>query len=347
LWFFILHIIFLVFRGKKMHIPDNYLSPSTCAVLGAAMLPIWKRTVAKVKEEVTRKKLPLLGIGAAFSFLIMMFNIPLPGGTTGHAVGGTLIAILVGPYAACISVTIALLIQAFVFGDGGILAFGANSFNLAFVLPFSGYYIYNFIKNRLRSEKADIVAAFIAAYCALNIAALLTALQFGIQPYLFKDAAGLPIYCPYPISIAVPAMVIPHLLAAGFVEAIATVGVYSFIKRVSPGMIYESGKSNAGPVYSLLIVMIMLSPLGLLAAGTAWGEWGTDEISEAISGGSALGYTPKGMKEGFSFKAVAPDYTIGGISETLAYILSAAAGVAILIILFKLLLRGKGKGEGV
>ena len=89
--------------------------------------------------------MPLLGIGAAFSFLGMMFNVPLPGGTTGHAVGGTLIAILTGsPAAGCIAVSIALLIQALLFGDGGILAFGANCFNMAFILPYLGFSCINF-----------------------------------------------------------------------------------------------------------------------------------------------------------------------------------------------------------
>lgn len=94
-----------------MHIPENYLSPSTCAVMTAAMLPAWGYSINKVRTEIPKAKMPLLGIGAAFSFLGMMFNVPLPGGTTGHAVGGTLIAILTGsPAAGCISVSIALLI---------------------------------------------------------------------------------------------------------------------------------------------------------------------------------------------------------------------------------------------
>ena len=124
-----------------MHIPDNYLSPATYVVMGAAMVPVWAIAVKRVKKEMTSDKMPMLGIGAAFSFLIMMFNVPLLGGTTGHAVGGTLLAILLGPYAACISITVALLIQALLFGDGGILTFGANCFNMAFILPFLGYFI--------------------------------------------------------------------------------------------------------------------------------------------------------------------------------------------------------------
>ena len=99
-----------------MHIPDNYLSPSTCATFGVVMLPIWRRASIKVKTEITRQKMPLLGVAAAFSFLIMMFNIPLPGGTTGHAIGAALVAILLGPYCAVFTVTIALTIQALFFG---------------------------------------------------------------------------------------------------------------------------------------------------------------------------------------------------------------------------------------
>ena len=137
-----------------MHIPENYLSPSTCAVMTAAMLPVWTYSIKKVKAEIPKVKMPLLGIGAAFSFLGMMFNIPLPGGTTGHAVGGTLIAILTGsPSAGCIAVTIALLIQALLFGDGGILAFGANCFNMAFMLPFIGFALYKFIWKKTGKRK--------------------------------------------------------------------------------------------------------------------------------------------------------------------------------------------------
>jgi cobalt/nickel transport system permease protein len=171
-----------------MHIPENYLSPSTCAVMAAAMVPVWIYSVKKVKEEIPKVKMPLLGIGAAFSFLGMMFNIPLPGGTTGHAVGGTLIAILTGsPSAGCIAVTIALLIQALLFGDGGILAFGANCFNMAFILPFLGFAIYKLIWEKTGKRK---LAAGIGSYIGINAAAFCAAIEFGIQPLLFTDAAG-------------------------------------------------------------------------------------------------------------------------------------------------------------
>lgn len=320
-----------------MHIPDNYLSPATCAVMGAAMVPVWAKSIKKIKNEIPKVKIPLLGVGAAFSFLLMMFNVPLPGGTTGHAVGGTLLAILLGPYAACISVSVALLIQALLFGDGGILAYGANCFNMAFVLPFLGYFVYKFIKDRVKTEKGEYVGMAVGSYAGINVAALCAAIEFGIQPLLFKDAAGQPLYCPYPLSVSIPAMTIPHLLVAGVVEVIFTIAIVTFIKKVSPGMIYEGAKQKTKAVYGLIAALICLTPIGLLATGTAWGEWGADEIKKVVSGGTSLGFVPKGMTKGFNYEAVMPDYSIHGLPEVAGYILSAAAGVAIFIILFKII----------
>lgn len=320
-----------------MHIPDNYLSPATCAVMGAAMVPVWTKAVNKVKKEVTKKKIPLMGIGASLSFLTMMFNVPLPGGTTGHAVGGTLLAILLGPEAACISITIALLTQALLFGDGGILAFGANCFNMAFVGPFVGYYIYKFLKERFKSGTGEYISTFIASYIGINAAALCAAIEFGIQPLLFVDSAGMPLYSPYPLSIAIPAMLIPHLAVAGVIEGIITVGVLGFIKKVSPGVLYEGNGGKLKPIYGFIIGVICLSPLGLLATGTAWGEWGADEISSVVTNGNKLGFVPKGMENGFSFSALMPDYSVSGLPESFGYILSAVAGVAILILIFRII----------
>ncbi|MBL4938084.1 cobalt transporter CbiM [Clostridium sp. YIM B02515] len=313
-----------------MHIPDNFLSPSTCAVLGAAMIPAWKKSIIKVNKNFKKKKLPLLGVCAAFSFLIMMFNIPLPGGTTGHAVGAVLAAILIGPYAASISITTALLIQALFFGDGGILAFGANCFNMAFIMPFSGYLIYKYVSDRFNSKKGKLAAVFAASYIGVNLAALAAAIEFGIQPLLFKDSAGLPLYCPYGLKVSIPAMMIPHLLVVGVLEGIITLGIYSYIKKVSPDSIYEGEKIKLKPIYNLIIGLVLLSPIGLLASGTAWGEWGTDEIKDI------LGFIPKGMQNGFNFNAIMPDYNLRGVNEILGYVVSAAAGILIIFLLLKL-----------
>ncbi|MCR4709189.1 MAG: cobalt transporter CbiM [Clostridiales bacterium] len=339
-----------------MHIPENYLSPATCAVMTAAMVPVWVHSVKKVKEELPKDKIAMVGVGAAFSFLGMMFNVPLVGGTTGHAVGGTLIALLFGPEAACLGVSIALLLQALIFGDGGILSFGANCLNMAFILPFVGYGVYKLIAGKAAQEGKSgrlYVAAAIGSYVGICLAALACAVEFGIQPMIAHDAAGNALYCPYGLSIAIPAMMIPHMAVAGVVEAVFTVAIYAFVRKTSPDMTYDSvrlanpkveSKKSRTPVFALVAVLIAATPLGLLATGTAWGEWGADEIAEIAETGAPLGYTPKGMLEGFSLDVLMPDYTLGGMNEVVAYILSAIIGTALLVIIFKLLsmaLRGK------
>jgi cobalt/nickel transport system permease protein len=302
-----------------------------------AVLPVWALSAKKVTKDLPKEKVPLLGIGAAFSFLIMMLNVPLPGGTTGHAVGGTLLAVLLGPYAACIAISVALLIQALVFGDGGILSFGANCFNMAFVIPFLGYAIYKFIKDRARSKTVEYVGLAVASYIAINFAALCAAIEFGLQPLIAKDAAGMPLFCPYPLSVSIPAMLIPHLAVAGVVEAAFTVAIVAFVVKASPGTIYSGSPAKMKPLYGLILALIVASPLGLLAAGTAWGEWGADEIKDVSNGGSALGFVPAGMEKGFSFSAPLPDYSMSGLSTVLGYVVSAVLGAALLVIAFKLL----------
>ena len=322
-------------KEKTMHIPDNYLSPVTCAAMTAAVIPAWVHSVKKVKAEIPKEKMVLLGVGAAFSFLGMMFNLPLPGGTTGHAVGGTLIALLLGPESACIAVTIALLVQALLFGDGGILAFGANCFNMAFVLPFVGYYSYTAICRAFGvsssntgadiagSRSKQMIAAGIGSYLGINAAALMAAIEFGIQPMLFKAADGTPLYCPYGLSVSIPAMMIGHLTVFGLAEVIFTIAIYAFVARTTNGDFYNSKETRRTPVYILIAVLIAATPLGLLAAGTAWGEWDISEIPT--------------MTESFSWSSLFPDYSVGSLPEWTGYILSAVIGVAIVIILFRII----------
>jgi len=322
-----------------VHIPDNYLSPSTCAVMAAAMVPVWAVSIKKVKSEISKAKMPQLGVGAALCFLMMMFNVPVLGGTTAHAVGGTLIAVLFGPYSACIAVSVALMIQALLFGDGGILAYGANCFNMAFVLPFVGYFVYKFIRDRVKSEKGEYVGLAVGSYFGINVAALCAAIEFGIQPLLFKNSAGLPLYCPWPLSVSIPAMTIPHLAVVGFIEAAFAVFIYLFVKRVSPGMVFVDDKKKARPIWGLIAALICLCPIGLLATGTAWGEWGADEIGTVAGGSGAgpLGYTPAGMAHGMNFSALLSEYAVSGLPAWLGYVISAILGVAILTIVFKII----------
>jgi cobalt/nickel transport system permease protein len=220
-----------------MHIPDGYLGPATCVAGYATMTPIWAVASKKVNKTLQAKQVPLMAIGAAFSFVIMMFNVPIPGGTTGHAVGAVLVAILCGPWAACLAVSVALVLQAFLFGDGGLTAIGANCFNMAFVMPFTGYYIYRAISLKSPPESSRKVwAAGIAAYAGLVIASACAGIEFGLQPLFHHTASGQALYCPYTLGIAVPAMVGEHALVFGWVELLVTALVVKFLQKQEPAL---------------------------------------------------------------------------------------------------------------
>ena len=337
-----------------MHIPDNYLSPSSCAVLALLTAPVWIASVKKVTREFPKERVSALGVAAALSFLAMMFNVPLPGGTTGHAVGGTLLAVLLGPEAACLALSIALAIQALLFGDGGVLAFGANCFNMAFILPFGGYLVYRILRKTTRvveGTTGDFICVGVASFVGINLAALAAGVEFGIQPALFHTPEGQALYCPYPLSVSIPAMAIGHLTIFGLAEAVFSVFVYAFVRKTAPDFAASSvflpqttdatstpasSGVRFGSIYLLIALLVLLSPLGLVAEGTAWGEWGADEIATVSTNGEELGYTPEGMTNGFEWSSLIPDYSAPGSPEWLGYILSAIAGVALCVVLFKL-----------
>jgi len=212
-----------------MHIPDGYLGPASCAATWGVMLPVWWVSARRVGRTLAERQVPVLAAAAGFSFVVMMLNVPLPGGTTGHATGGALAGILLGPGAGMLAVSVALALQALIFADGGITTLAANCLNMAVLSPLAGYWIHRLLARRLAAPWA----AGLAGYGALNLAALGTALLLGAQPFLAHDAAGRPLYAPYGFGIAVPAIMIGHLLVFGPVEGLVTGGAMAFLARVA------------------------------------------------------------------------------------------------------------------
>ncbi len=321
-----------------MHIPDGYLSPVTSIIMFALVLPFWVIGVRKLREKMTARNVPLVALIAAFSFVIMMFNVPIPGGTTAHAVGGALAAIILGPEIATMAISIALVIQAFFFGDGGILAIGANCFNMAVVLPYVSYAIYQvFSKNQPLSSKRRIAGAVVGGWAGLTVAAFFAGFEFGIQPLLFHTANGTPLYAPYPLSISIPAMVFAHALIASPIEALVTAMVVAFLQRTNQSALALVGKTEISPELSgfakwrvlwiALAIMLAIVPIGLLAPGTAWGEWGTEQLSQL-----GLSFIPQGMaKLSGLWSAPLPDYDLPALKNAnLAYILSGIVGTIII-----------------
>jgi cobalt/nickel transport system permease protein len=328
-----------------LHIPDGYLSPATCAVAGAAMLPVIGTACVKTKEVVKDRHVPLLALGAAYSFLVMMFNIPIPGGTTAHAVGAVLIAVLLGPWAAVICVTVALAIQALFFGDGGVLALGANAFNMAFVMPFIGYGVYRSLtRNTSLTSRRRALAAGIGGYVGLNAAALCAAIEFGLQPTLFHSSDGTPLYAPFHLAQTIPAMALAHLTIAGAAELLLTVGVVAYLQRANlpllrinhPGVVdtdEELAPTDGRPALRWALIgittMIVVSPLGLLAPGGAYGEDAPVDLNLHKYGLSAI---PSGLQRynGFWKHTLLPDYGFSsGRHANIAYVLSAVFGALI------------------
>ena len=315
-----------------MHIPDNYLSPASCAALAVAAAPVVGLSIIKVKAQLKENKelAPMLGIAASLSFLLMMFNVPIPGGTTAHAVGGVLLSILIGPYATSLALSVALLLQALLFGDGGILALGANIFNMAIAMPFVGYAVYHFF----RKQNHETSGVIVGSYVGINVAAFLTAIELGIQP-IIATQGGEPLYNPYGLAVTIPAMMVTHLTIAGAVEVFFTYVIYRFVKQVAPQELYTPTSVNTTSfvkkIRYVLIALVVLSPLGLLAEGTAFGEWSTEELAEMMNN------VPAGIENGFSFEALFSDYTIPGTNIAVGYILSAITALLIFYILGKMI----------
>jgi cobalt/nickel transport system permease protein len=231
-----------------MHIPDGYLSPQTYMPLYAASAALWAVALKKIKKELSSRSIPYMGIAAAFCFLIMMFNVPIPGGTTGHAVGAPIIAITLGPWTAVIAVSVALIIQAFVFGDGGITAIGANCFNMAIVMPFVSYWVFVLIRRKSFNSKRIFASSFFSGYIGLFIASIVTAVEFGIQPVIAASPDGKPLYAPYPLEIAIPAMAIEHLALFCIIEGLVTALIIKYFVKNEPGLIYAIKEKQSNEI---------------------------------------------------------------------------------------------------
>jgi len=358
-----------------MHIPDGYLSPSTCTALYAASTPFWYFSLRRIKARLHSRMLPLLSVFAAFSFVVMMFNLPLPGGTTGHAVGMAMAAIVLGPSMAVAAISLALLVQALLFGDGGITAYGANCFNMAIVGSLVSIAVYKLISYRANlGAKRRVLAAGLAGYAGINVAALCAAFEFGIQPLLFHDASGAPLYAPYPLAISIPAMLIGHLTFAGLAEFVLSAGMIAFLQHTDaellrttapnapaiPSATQRDNEERSLPsprkLWLALALVLVLSPLGILAGGSAWGEWRaqdfTDSASrqqmERASGNHAPPRTaPAGLQSlAQIWKAPLSNYAPGFIRNTyFGYFISASVGVGC-IMLLGLLYKPRRSGMG-
>ena len=216
-----------------MHIPDGYLSPITYISSYAVAVPLWVVAFRRLKEKLNEESLPVLASLSALSFVIMMFNIPIPGGTSGHALGVALITIVFGRWIGFLSLSLVLFIQALLFGDGGITSFAVNALSMGFVGAFSADFVF-------KKFKSKSYAPFLAGWVSAVSASVVIAFVLGIQPLIAVSDSGEPLYFPFSLSVTFPAVVGSHILFFGLVEGVFTSLAYKFLQRIEPSLIKEA-----------------------------------------------------------------------------------------------------------
>lgn len=328
-----------------MHIPDGYIGPQTYGAAYAIMMPIWALASRVLKRTLSRKQIPLLALGAAFSFVVMFLNIPVMGRMTAHPVGAGLVAIVCGPWAACIAISAALVIQAVPFGDGGITTLGANCLNLAVITPFVSWGVFKLLTGSSPGRRRLWLGSAAAGFAGIVAAAAAVGAEIGLQPLV----AG-PGYLPYSIKQALLAMLVPHILIIGPIEAVITASAVSYIYRTEPwrvsGVTRPTQFSTVARRLAIVaLILLLLTPLGILVpqwfgAGSAWAEWGTDELK------IMFGYAPHRIAAGSeTWHAPVPDYALPGHEATplsIVYIglAGALATIAVGLIIGRLISRG-------
>ncbi|MFX1475856.1 MAG: energy-coupling factor ABC transporter permease [Promethearchaeota archaeon] len=209
-----------------MHIPDGFLTLVLCAVMYAITILFLIIAFWRTNRILSEKQIPLMATLTAMFFTAQMMNYPIIGGTTAHLLGGPILAITLGPYAGLISMTIILLIQALFFGDGGVLTFGANVFNMGVVGTFIPFLVlFAFLKVK-PNRNSLLIGGFLGAFLGDLGAAVAAGLELGLSYPTF----------PYGVSIALTAMVIHHSII-GIIEGVATLVILLTLHKARPDLL--------------------------------------------------------------------------------------------------------------
>jgi cobalt/nickel transport system permease protein len=208
-----------------MHIPDGLISPQTYLPALALAAPLWIVAGRKLKARLGDEMLPRLAVFTALAFLLSTLMLPLPGGTSGHAVGVGLLALVFGPWIAFMAYSLVLLLQAVVVGAGGITALPVNALAIGFVGAWATVALHAALR-----RFGDAPAVVISVWLAVMISALLLALVLGLQPSIAQSPDGTPQFFPFGPAITIPALLLPHaLIGAG--EAALTLLVVRHARR--------------------------------------------------------------------------------------------------------------------
>lgn len=244
-----------------MHVPDGLMDPVVALIGTVELFVVLAAILLLSSKKMKEQNLPRIAVLCAGIFVAQMLNFPIGGGTTGHLIGAALLAILVGPLMAVVGMTVVLTIQALMFGDGGITAFGINATNMALIAPLTGWAVYTLLKPTLEGagKAGQSIAVAAAAWSSVFVASAACAAQLAVS-YAISDGA-------YGIvgSISVPAMLGYHAVI-GVGEAIISVGVVAYISTVSPRAFYapETKPAGSGLVPRVAASRLTLAALAIL-----------------------------------------------------------------------------------
>lgn len=293
-----------------MHIPDGFLSVLVSGVfwlLSAVGIGLALRRTSLTLNE---RQVPLMGVLAAAIFAGQMLNFSVSGGTSGHLLGAAIAAIVLGPWPAVLVMTSVVSVQALLFQDGGLLALGANLFNMAIVGPFVAYAVFSLMMKLFRGRSWGLLtASFVAAWASIFVASLACALQLALSGTS-------------PANAVVPAMAAIHALI-GVGEGLITVGAVAFITAARKDLVgqVESAPGNSrGVVVGGALMALVLVALSPLASSHPDGlEWAAEQ----------LGFIEAARE---AFYAIIPDYTMPGLSNPA--FATIAAGVLGAVVVF-------------
>jgi cobalt/nickel transport system permease protein len=208
-----------------MHIPDGFIAPAVYVPAYGTAGALWAYCLGRLRRELDEHTIPTLAAVAALSFVLMMVAIPLPGGTTAHASGIALLALLFGVRVAFIASSLVLLIQAALFGDGGLTSLPVN----ALAMGLGGAAAARGTWRTLRGWN-ERVALFLAGWLSVMVPALVVAFALGVQPLIAHHADGSPRFFPFGLRVTLPAILIPHALV-GVGEGLLTIPVFKLVRR--------------------------------------------------------------------------------------------------------------------
>ncbi|MBO3458601.1 cobalt transporter CbiM [Aetokthonos hydrillicola Thurmond2011] len=219
--------IWLIQPHLAMHVPDGFLNLPVLLVTWVIAIGLIAIALKQAQLEYKERTVPLMGVCAAFIFAAQMVNFPIPGGTSGHLLGGTLAASLLGPWAGALVMASVFIVQGAVFQDGGLTALGANIFNMGLIGTFGGYYIYRTIRFAIGRDKLNgmVVGTAIAAWASVVVASIICAFELALSGTV-------------PLPVALTTMASWHVVI-GIGEALISVIVVSFVWRTRPDLLYD------------------------------------------------------------------------------------------------------------